>query len=67
LLSNNISLFFKELQAYWESSEFVDVSNKAKKNRAYEKSGCIYAGGSISVAEHGRRLVKMFTTLFNLF
>ncbi|KAK2370197.1 hypothetical protein QL285_083266 [Trifolium repens] len=49
---------FKELQAYWESSEFVEVSNKAKKNRASEKGGCIYAGGSISVAEHGVRLAN---------
>ncbi|KAK2382992.1 hypothetical protein QL285_070491 [Trifolium repens] len=49
---------FKGLQAYWESSEFVDVSNKAKKNRASEKGGCIYAGGSISVAKHGRRLAN---------
>jgi predicted outer membrane repeat protein len=57
---------FKELQAYWESPEFVEISNKAKKNRASEKGGCIYAGGSISVAEHGVRLVKTFTTLFVL-
>ncbi|WJX87658.1 hypothetical protein P8452_69823 [Trifolium repens] len=49
---------FMGLQAYWESPEFVDASNKAKKNRASEKGGCIYAGGSISVAEHGRRLAK---------
>ncbi|KAK2445149.1 hypothetical protein QL285_016113 [Trifolium repens] len=49
---------FKELQAYWESPEFVNVSNKAKKNRASEKGGCIYAGGSISVGEHGRRLAN---------
>jgi hypothetical protein len=58
---------FKDLQAYWESSEFVDVSNEAKKNIASEKGGCIYAGGSLSVADqHGRRLVKIFTTLFVL-
>ncbi|KAK2395926.1 hypothetical protein QL285_057616 [Trifolium repens] len=50
---------FKDLQAYWESSEFVDVSNEAKKNIASEKGGCIYAGGSLSVADqHGRRLAN---------
>ncbi|WJX29830.1 hypothetical protein P8452_18432 [Trifolium repens] len=32
---------------------------KAKKNRASEKGGCIYVGGSISVGELGRRLSKL--------
>jgi hypothetical protein len=40
---------FKGLQAYCESSEFVDVSNKAKKNRASKKGGCINRD-SITVA-----------------
>jgi hypothetical protein len=40
---------------------------KQRKIELLRKGGCIYAGGSISVAEHGRRLVKIFTTILFYF
>src|SRR4030042_3898909 len=48
----------KELVAYWGTDEFKVKSEKAKKNRASEKGGCIHTGGCISNTEHASRLVK---------
>ncbi|XP_039691036.1 uncharacterized protein [Medicago truncatula] len=48
----------RQLVDYWGSPEFKAKSEKAKKNRASEKGGCIHTGGCISTAEHARRLAK---------
>lgn len=53
---------FQELLKYWESDEFLAKSENAKKMRASEKGGCLNAVGSISTAEHVRRLVIIITT-----
>ncbi|XP_039685709.1 uncharacterized protein [Medicago truncatula] len=42
----------RQLVDYWGSPEFKAKSEKAKKNRASEKGGCIHTGGCISTAEH---------------
>jgi hypothetical protein len=55
----------RQLVDYWGSAEFKMKSEKAKKNRASEKGGCIHTGGCISAAEHARRLVKIITLLIN--
>ncbi|XP_058780985.1 uncharacterized protein LOC131655094 [Vicia villosa] len=49
---------FRELLKYWESDEFAAKSENAKKMRASEKGGCLNAVGSISTAEHVRRMTK---------
>lgn len=51
---------FEQLIAHWNSEKFKEISEKAKKNRASEVGGCNYAGGSISVAEVARRMVRKF-------
>lgn len=52
-----------QLVDYWASAEFKEKFEKAKKNRASEKGGCIHTGGCISNAEHARRLVKIIILL----
>ncbi|XP_058732939.1 uncharacterized protein LOC131604523 [Vicia villosa] len=49
---------FRELLKYWESDEFAAKYENAKKMRASEKGGCLNAVGSISTAEHVRRMTK---------
>jgi len=50
---------FDDLVKYWASQEFKEKSEKAKKNRASEKGGCIHTGGCLSNREHAERLVKI--------
>jgi hypothetical protein len=50
---------FAELVKYWASEAFKEKSNKAKKNRASEKGGCIHTGGCLSNGEHAERMVKI--------
>ena len=52
---------FEQLLKYWESDEFKAKSETAKKMRASEKGGCLNAVGSISTAEHARRMVIITT------
>ncbi|XP_058767314.1 uncharacterized protein LOC131640990 [Vicia villosa] len=49
---------FRDLLKYWDSDEFKAKSENAKKMRASEKGGCLNAVGSISTAEHVRRMTK---------
>lgn len=48
---------FDWLVGYWATQEFKAKSEKAKKNRASEKGGCIHTGGCLSNGEHAERLV----------
>lgn len=56
---------FDELLAYWATDNFKAKSQKAKDMRASEKGGCLNATGSISIAEHAKRMVKIITTVLN--
>ncbi|XP_058783146.1 uncharacterized protein LOC131657802 [Vicia villosa] len=49
---------FQELVIYWRTPEFRAKSETFKKMRASEKGGCVNTVGSISTAEHARRLAK---------
>ncbi|XP_058756379.1 uncharacterized protein LOC131629607 [Vicia villosa] len=49
---------FHDLVTYWRSPEFRAKSETFKKMRASEKGGCVNTVGSISTAEHARRLAK---------
>lgn len=57
---------WKIVQEKWDDPKYVEKCEKAKKNRASEKGGCINTGGSINSLEHYSRLVKFFT-LLNLY
>ena len=48
---------WRTLIAEWGKEEYKEKCEKAKKNRASEKGGCVNTGGSISSYEHMRRLV----------
>ena len=46
------------LKNRWQHPEYVAKCEKAKKNRASEKGGCINTGGSINSVDHYYRLVN---------
>lgn len=58
---------FQELLAYWKTPEFLAKSETFKKMRASEKGGCVNTVGSISTAEHARRMVKISNFLSYMF
>ncbi len=57
---------WQQLQAHWNSPEFKEISEKAKKNRASEKGGSLHTGGSVSQAQHAARLVRFLLLLLLL-
>src|ERR1051325_2281217 len=58
---------FGELLTYWGSPKFKAKSETFKKMRASEKGGCVNTIGSISTAEHVRRMVKSTNFLSYIF
>lgn len=46
------------LQKRWDDLKYIEKCEKAKKNRASEKGGCINTAGSINTVEHFKRLVN---------
>jgi len=51
----------------WDSNEYKEKTEQAKKNRASSKGGTINTGGSIPFSEHRRRLVRIFCLNLNDF
>ncbi|XP_052171641.1 uncharacterized protein LOC127787620 [Diospyros lotus] len=51
---------FDALKEYWNSAEFKDKSEKAKKNRASDVRGSTHTCSSIPMSEHKKRLLKQF-------
>lgn len=47
------------LKNKWNTPEFKAKCEKAKKNRASERGGCIHTSGSINAAQHHKRLVSL--------
>lgn len=54
---------FYEILVYWDTPDFKARYENAKKMRASEKGGHLSAVGSISIAEHDRRMVIITTFL----
>ena len=58
---------FEEMLKFWETDPgFKQRSEHGKKMRASEKGGGLNAVGSITVAEHSRRLVINYYYFFKL-
>lgn len=45
------------LQGYWSSDEFMNISQKLKRNKDFGKGGLLNTSGSIPTFEHARLTV----------
>ena len=51
---------WNQLLAYWARSDFKDVSEKNKKNRASEKGGVLHTSGRVSHSEIAIQAVSLY-------
>lgn len=52
------------LKEKWNTPEFKEKCEKAKKNRASERGSCIHTSGSVNAAQTHRRLVNLINYYF---